>query len=257
MKHVAVAALAALFTAGVSFAPASGATDAYGHWSLAPIVPAEPGRVQLHIEVENLRQSWTNSVPLADAGISGERLNGPVGPVAFEIRRDAGTFACTGNAGAGAGSGELTYVPNAAFDEALALRGFGRPTASQSVALAVGGMTLAFLDRLRPSMPSASVADVVRLVNHGATPRYLAAYDALGYHLDSAAQLQRLIDHGATPGFIDAFRRAGYRDLSPDQAVRLVDAGASAAFVQRLRARGYTNLSVDQVISLRNSGRPL
>jgi hypothetical protein len=257
MKPFAIAALAAFLTAGSSFGAASGAADAQGRWSITPI-PAELGRVQLHIDIDHGRVlSSDNAVPLADLGISADRLNGTAGPVSFEIRRDAGTFVCTGNAGAGSGSGDLTYLPNAAFDDALASRGFGRPTLKQSAALAVGGMTLAFIDRLHPSMPHGSVDDIVRLVNHGATPRYLAAYEALGYHLDSAAQLQRLMDHGATPGFIASFRQAGFRDLSPDQAVRLADAGASVAFVTRLKARGYTNLSIDEVIRLRNSGVPL
>ncbi|MDQ6941509.1 MAG: hypothetical protein M3169_03230 [Candidatus Eremiobacteraeota bacterium] len=254
MKHFAAAAFAAFITTAVGFASASGA-GSQGQWSIAPMVPPDPARVQLHIAYG--RASWDNAVALADAGIDADRLNGPAGPVTFEIRREPGAFTLTGTAGAGSGSGELTYAPNASFDDALASHGFGRPTVSQSAALAVGGTTLAFLDRLHPSIPHASVDDVVRLLDHGVTPRYLAAYDALGYHLDSAPEVQRLIDTGATPGFIRALQRAGVQSISPQQAVRLASTGVSAGFVERLKSRGYTNLSVDELIRLRNSGAPL
>jgi hypothetical protein len=255
MKRIAFAALAAAVTAGISFTSASAAGGENGRWSIAPAVPPDPARVQLHLAYG--RASWDNVAALADIGISAERLNGPAGPVSFQIRREPGTFTLTGTAGAGSGAGEFAYAPNGAFDDALAARGFGRPTLGQSVALAVGGTTLAFLDRLHPSMPHASVDDVVALLNTGATPRSLAAYDALGYHLDSAAELQRLMNTGASPGFIRSLRRAGFQDISPQQAVRLASTGVSASFVERLRARGYTNLSVDEVIRLRNSGVPL
>ena len=253
MKHLAAAALAALITA--SSATASGAAGAQGRWSIAPVVPPDSARVQLRIAYD--RGSWDNAVPVGDAGIPADRLNGPAGPVSFQIVREPGTFSMTGNAGAGSGSGEFTYAPSAAFDDALASRGFGRPTASQSVALAANGATLAFLDRLHPSMANASVDDVVRLLNHGVTPRYVAAYDAIGYRLSSAPELQRLVDNGATPAFVRSIQREGYRDLSPQQAVRLASTGVSAAFIERLKARGYTNLSIDQVIRLRNGGTPL
>ncbi len=162
----------------------------------------------------NWNSSWSSPVALSDAGISAERLRGPVSPVTFRIRREPGTFDCTGSAGEGSGAGQFRYEPNAAFDDALASRGLGRPTFQQSLELAIAGTTLAFVDQLRASSQHATVGDLVRVVQHGVNPRYVADLAALGISRRSLDDLVRLHDHGVSIEFVRAFQAAGYRDLS-------------------------------------------
>lgn len=258
MRRFAVAALAALFVTG-SALPHAASAATVGRWSIASRGD-DPSRVQLRLEYsENLdngyaNSSWSSAVPLADAGLPAERLRGPIGTVTFQIQREPGTFSCTGSAGEGSGAGQFTYAPNARFDDALNARGFGRPSTLQSLELAIAGMTLAFADQMRGSAQHVTVADLVRVIQHGVNPRYVADLASLGYKVTSLDQLVKLRDHGVTIEFIRAIQAAGYRNLSPDELVALRDHGVGSAFVERLKAHGYNNLSVRDLIRLRDSG---
>ena len=235
MKRAVAAALAATFLtaaagAAASAAGPSAAGPAAGRWVITTRSD-DANRVQLRLEYADRGDSgrvgwaWSSSVAPGDLGLSSERLRSPIAPVAFQIAREAGTFACTGSAGDGSGAGLFVYAPNAGFDGALAARGFGRPTYVQSLELALAGTTLAFVDQLRGSTQHGTVADLVRVVEHGVTTRYA----------------------GELAG-------AGYKNLPLDDLIALHDHGVSVAFVDRLKAHGYTNLSIRDLIRLHDSG---
>jgi len=261
VRRFAVAAFAALFLAGTALphtARAAGLSTV-GRWSIASRGD-DAAHVQLRLEYSETSEggfsnsSWSSSVPLADAGIAADRLRGPIGAVSFQIQREPGAFSCTGSAGEGSGAGQFTYAPNARFDEALAARGFGRPSYSQSLELAIAGMTLAFADQIRGSSQHASVADLVRVIQHGVNPRYVADLAALGYKVTSLDQLVRLRDHGVNVDFIRAVQAAGYRNLSPDDLVRLADHGVREKYIAEMRAAGYAQVTADQLVTLRDHG---
>jgi hypothetical protein len=260
VRRFAVAALAAFFVAG-SAAPqaARAASPLVGRWSIASRGD-DPARVQLRLEYSesteggNSNSSWSSSVPLADAGLPPERLRGAIGAVTFQMQREPGSFSCTGSAGEGSGAGQFTYVPSMRFDDALSSRGFGRPTERQSLELAIAGMTLAFADQIRGSSQHATVADLLRVIQHGVNPRYVADLASLGYKVTSLDQLVKLRDHGVTPRYVGDLGAAGYKNLTADDVIALRDHGVSVAFVERLKAHGYNNLSVRDLIRLRDSG---
>jgi hypothetical protein len=260
VRRIAIAALAALSIA-VAAAPANAAgTSNVGRWSIAQR-PDDASRVQLRFEYSDSNgehdywnSSWSSGVPLAEAGIPAERLRGPIAPVTFTIAREPGTFSCTGSAGEGSAAGQFTYAPNARFDDALNTRGFGRPDVHQSLQLAIAGVTLAFVDQLRGSSRTAKVDDLVRVVEHGVTPRYMSDLAALGYKVNSLDELVRLRDHGVSADFIRAVQGAGFRNLSTDALVRLRDHGVSERFIADMRAAGYTGATPDQYVTARDHG---
>jgi hypothetical protein len=253
------AALAAVLLTTGTLAGASAAAPTAGRWSIA-MRGDDTTLAILRLESSERsdagysRWSWSSSVAPADVGLSAERLRGAVAPVTFQIGREPGTFSCTGSAGEGSGAGGFTYAPNAAFDNALAARGLGRPTSLQSLELALAAMTLAFVDQIRASAPRSTVADLVRVVQHGVSPRYAAELAALGYRVSGLDQLVMLRDHGVTPRYIGALAGAGYKNLSTDDLIVLRDHGVSGAFVDRLKSHGYTNLSIRDLIRLRDAG---
>ncbi len=258
MRAVLIAAFAALFAA--SSIPANAAdAQTVGRWSIVQRTD-DQSLVQLRFEYNinsergNWNSSWSSKVPLADAGIPADRLRGPIAPVTFAIAREPGTFTCTGSAGENSGAGQFTYTPSSRFDDALASRGLGRPDAPQSLQLAIGGVTLAFVDQLRSSSPNAKVGDLVRVVEHGATPRYASDLAALGYKVNSVDQLVRMIDHGVSAEYVRALQAAGYRNLSTDDLVRLCDHGVTLPYIAAMRAAGYKNLAIDELIALRDHG---
>jgi hypothetical protein len=258
VRRFAVAALAALIVAG-SFAQSANASSV-GRWSVSPARGDDQSRVQLRLEYsENgngntWNSSWSSPVALTDAGIPPDRLRGPIGPVTFRIAREPGSFDCTGSAGEGSGAGQFHYEPSARFDDALASRGLARPTFAQSLELAISSTTLAFVDQLRASSQRVTTSDLVRVVQHGVNPKYIAQLSALGYRTTSLDDLVRLADHGVGEKYIVEMRAAGVTNATADQLVALRDHGVSAAFVGRLKAHGYANLSVHDLIRLRDSG---
>jgi hypothetical protein len=260
VRRFAVAALAAVLIAGTTLANAANAAGTtVGRWSITAR-GEDPNRVQLRLEYSDSsdggysNSSWSSGVPIADAGLSAERLRGPIGPVTFQIQREPGTFSCTGSAGEGSGAGQFTYAPNARFDDALASRGIGRPNYKESLELAIAGTTLAFADQIRASAQHATVADLVRVVQHGVNPRYVSDLASLGYKVTSLDQLVRLRDHGVSTDFIRAVQNAGYRNLSPEDLVRLADHGVREKFIADMRAAGYTQVTADQLVTLRDHG---
>jgi hypothetical protein len=258
VRRYAVAALAALLAVGGAFAQSASAAPA-GRWSISPARGDDQTRVQLRLEYSDTsdgysHSSWSSPVALSDVGISAERLRGPIGPVTFRMQREPGSFDCTGSAGEGSGAGQFRYEPSAKFDDALAARGVGRPTLAQSLELAIAGTTLAFVDQLRASSQHATVGDLVRAVQHGVSPRYVADLAALGYRTASLDDLVRLADHGVSEKYIADMRAAGYTKATPDDLIALRDHGVSVAFVDRLKAHGYNNLSVRDLIRLRDTG---
>ena len=263
MRRVAVAALAAVLAAvllaGPALAHPANAPGTAGRWAITARSD-DPGRVQLRLEYyenangDSYNSSWSAPVPIADAGLPAERLRGPIGPVTFQIQREPGTFSCTGSAGEGSGAGQFTYAPSARFDDALASRGMGRPTYKESLELAIAGTTLAFADQIRGLSRSTTVADLVRVMQHGVNPRYVADLAALGYKVTSIDQFVRLRDHGVSADFIRAIQGAGYRNLSPEDLVRLADHGVREKYITEMRAAGYSQVTADQLVTLRDHG---
>jgi hypothetical protein len=258
VKRLALAACAALFLASFAAARANDPSNV-GRWSIATRSD-DPGRVQLRLEYSaasdgsNWNSSWSSPVALSDAGIPADRLRGPIAPVSFTIQREPGTFACVGTAGEGSGAGQFTYTSNPRFDDALASRGMGKPTYHESLELAIAGMTMGFVDRVRGGSQHTTTADLVRAVQHGVNQRYIDELAALGYKAPSLDDLIRMRDHGVSPEFVKSVIDAGYRNLSIDDLVRLADHGVRERFIAEMRAAGYTNVSAQQLITLRDRG---
>jgi hypothetical protein len=259
VRRFAVAALAAVILAAGALQSANASPA--GRWSISPARGDDQSRVQLRLEYSDTRDgtgysnsSWSSPVALSEVGISADRLRGPVAPVTFRIQREPGSFDCTGSAGEGSGAGQFRYEPSAKFDDALASRGLGRPNFQQSLQLAIAGATLSFVDQLRASSQRATIGDVVRVVEHGVNPRYIADLAALGYRTASLDDLVRLRDHGVSADLIRALQAAGYRDLAVNDLVRLADHGVREQYVAEMRAAGYTKVTADQLVTLRDHG---
>ncbi len=258
MRRYVVAALAALFALSGTFAQSASASP-IGRWSISAARGDDQSRVQLRLEYSDTsdgysHSSWSSPVALSDVGIPPERLRGPIGPVTFRMQREPGSFDCTGSAGEGSGAGQFRYEPSAKFDDALASRGMGRPSYQQSLELAIAGTTLAFIDQLRASSPHATVADLVRLMQHGVNGRYVADLASLGYRSVSLDDLVRLRDHGVSTDFVRALQAAGYRELNANDLVRLADHGVREKYISDMRAAGYKNLTAEDLIALRDHG---
>jgi hypothetical protein len=255
-------AAAALLPALPLTAFAQAASPSPGRWSIHSIGPGESQQASLRFEYDGANStgevtwvsSWSSSIHLTETGLSAERLRGPAGPVSFQVLRAPGAFDCTGHAGGGSSAGEFVYMPDSRFDDALAARGMGRPTYRQSLALAAEGTTLAFVDRIRGSLPRASVADIVRIAENGVTPAYIADMEALGIREDAIPPIVRMRTAGVTPEFVRAVRAAGFGDLAVPQLVQLAQHGVSEQYIAGMRATGIVTTSAEVMLRLHDHG---
>jgi len=258
-----------------------------GTWTLEHSTQA--GSVELGLRYQkttgNHNESWSETRPVAWSelrGVTNADLDSNGVQKSFSIGRDAGTFTAQGSLSHGHGAGTWTFAPSASFNDQLRRRGIGSPDAHQQFELAMAGFQFATLDTMLSSgFQRPSIADLVAMIEHGVSDRYIAEMRGLGLRPNSAQTLIRMRDHGvsssfaaavmkALPGttvdklialrdhgvgtsYIQSFASLGYR-VSADDLIRLRDHGVSSSFIERMRSHGYTHLSVDDLIRLRDSG---
>lgn len=281
MKTFLAMAVLALMVA----APAN-AQSYNGTWAISPSDQA--GSVQLELRYQhatpNGNDQWDESrtTPLSELrGLSVSDLGGH-GQRIFDIVREAGSFQAEGFADGGHAAGTWTFSPNRGFSAQLERRGIGAPDEKQQFELAMADFKIGTLDALLAGgFERPSVGDLVSMIEHGVSDRYIQELRGLGLRPKSAASLIRMRDHGvgstfaqavmkALPGttvdelvalrdhgvgehYITELAQMGYRASASD-LIRLRDHGVSASYIQRLRDHGYTHLSVDDLIRLRDNG---
>jgi hypothetical protein len=250
--------LAALLALPLAAQAASSPT--VGRWAISTNHQEDAGKVSLLLVYEysdanrSGNSSWQNDVALSEVGLTNDRLAAAITPYAFKLTRDAGTFDCVGTAGGGLGAGQYTFLQSAAFGDALASRGIGRPTLEQSVSLAMSGTTIAFIDDLSKAGMKPSLDTIMRLTQHGVGPRYVAELTAAGYHITDADTLLHLRDHGVTGPYIQSLKAAGFANMTANDLVKLSDHGVSRSYLTALGAAGYSKLSADDALRLADHG---
>jgi beta-lactamase regulating signal transducer with metallopeptidase domain len=141
-----------------------------GTWEVRP--SQEPGRVQVHLREGKSSYGTTVDAALINALAPGQL--GREGPVAFSIRRDAGTFTFEGVMRKGVGAGTFSFTPDPAFAVELVKRGFARPTGIQQRRLAGADIGYAYLDELnRQGYQKPDLAQLVRAAEHDVNLTYL------------------------------------------------------------------------------------
>jgi beta-lactamase regulating signal transducer with metallopeptidase domain len=240
-------------------APAGAQADAAersqhpGSWEIRPSETA--GRLELTLNGED-HSFYGTTVPIERLeGITPALLSGGGGLVTFNLRRDAGTFTFEGVLKAGVGGGTYDFAASTTFPEALAKRGFARPSPAAQYALALADVGFVFLDEL--SAQKYTRPDLAHLVNaaqHGVSADYVRQMGQLGYRLGSVDALIRQRDHGVSPLFIRELRTQGLEGLSADDLVRARDHGVNPEYVSELRTLGYERLTLDELVGARDHG---
>src|SRR4030095_844124 len=120
--------------------------------------------------------------------------------VRFDIRREAGTFACEGWFRQGSGSGHFTFVPDQGFASELSRRVVGSPASRQLFSLALADVGVALLDELSSQgYERPNVEQLVRMGDHGVRMEYVRGMGAAGYRLRTIEALVKMRDHGVGP----------------------------------------------------------
>lgn len=205
------------------------------------------------------RSNWNTTrdvAPEALQGLTREQAFSASGTnVRFELRRDAGTFACEGWFRQGNGSGHFNFIPDPGFAAELARRGVGTPDARQLFRLAMAEVGLALLDELKSAgYPQPDIDQLVRMGEHGVRADYVRGLKDLGYRLGTIESLVRMRDHGVTLEYIGELRGAGFDQLPAEVLVRTRDHGVTPSFIREIRAAGFDVDSLEGLIRVRDHG---
>lgn len=205
------------------------------------------------------QSNWNTTRNVAPESLQGltreQALSASGTQVRFDLRRDAGTFACEGWFRQGNGSGHFNFVPDPGFAAELARRGISAPDARQLFRLAMAEVGLGLLDELKSAgYAQPTIDQLVRMGEHGVRDDYVRGLKELGYRLGTIESLVRMRDHGVSLEYIGALRDAGFRDLAAEMLVRTRDHGVTPSFIREMRAAGYDSLSLEQLVRTRDHG---
>ena len=209
----------------------------------------------MQLSMRHGRSQHGRSIPLASLeGLTAAQLSSG-GPVRFQVRRDAGTFAFDGTARDGVAGGVCSFTPSPTFGAELARRGVSGLTAGDQQEMARHDVGLALVDELRTQKyATPTVADLVKAGQHGVHVEYVRGMGALGYVTGTLEPLITLRDHGVTPDYAKALASFGYKSLPSDQLQRARDHGVTADYLQGMRDGGFGSLPLDEMITTRDHG---
>jgi beta-lactamase regulating signal transducer with metallopeptidase domain len=228
--------------------------NAIGTWSIG--ATDQPRVVRVQIREGNSNHGTTVNLDQI-SGLEGFPQGFPSvdGPVQFKLQRDAGTFTVEGVIHGGVGAGTYSFTPSRTFPDALASRGFDRPSPGEQRLLAGTDIGFAFLDELSAQgFKPANLRDLLHAATRGVGLSYLLGMRQLGRRFDSVDQLIELAEHGVNPQFIRQLEAEGLTGLSTDDFLRSRGSGVDAEYIRDLRAAGYDRLSLDALIQLRAHG---
>ena len=188
-------------------------------------------------------------------GLTREQLLTEGAAVKFILHRDAGTLEFTGVARGGTAQGEFAFVPDTAFNRALADRHIAPVTPEEQFTFARHNLTLDFLDELtKQGYATPTRVELVVAATSGADLEYLRAMSALGDRAQSLSGLVALSNEGVEPAFIRRLAALGYRALGVAELLQLRNEDVDSTFIVAENARARRKLSVGELIRLRMNG---
>ena len=208
--------------------------------------------------------------------------------VAFEMRREAGTFYFVGEVDRDRvgfeGDGDFGFVPNEDYLEemkalgvtginderqmGLAFQGVGpqyvkdlkklgydAPSGKRLWELAIHGASIAYIKEWRDrGYTDLSYKEIVKMRIHGVTAEFADEMAKLGYDDPSSDELIKWRIHGVTPAFVRSMAAAGYDDASEDELIKWRIHGVDPEFVEGLEKMGYGRMSSNELVQWRIHG---
>jgi hypothetical protein len=213
-------------------------------------------------------------------GLQPGDLQGSSHPVRFTMHRDAGSIDFTGTAGDGVGAGQFTFTPSSAYDDAVAKRGFDRPSIREQLAAATLDISLSYIDaidatgihpgsyskliafralgvtsqsirELRGQFPDMDEENVITFTALHITPQYASEMRAAGVSGVDAHTLVTLRALHVDPAYIKELASVGYANLSANDLTELKALHVDAAYIRRVQSHGYKHPTVRQLVQLK------
>ena len=209
----------------------------------------EGSRVNINFQYGDGHSNWGRTFETSE--LSGVSRTGD--KIAFTLKRDAGTFTFEGRGTMERAAGWYAFAPNADFQRGLEKLGFRDIDGKAMFVFAVEGLTLEGVRQTqRLVSDTLDTAGLVRLINHGAGPKYIQSMTDAGFKGLTTDQYRRSRDHGVSAEFAKDMADLGMK-LSLEDLVRTRDHGVTTEYVRAMRAAGY-QLSHEELIRTRDHG---
>jgi hypothetical protein len=246
----------------VALLPITGTAHAEirGAWTANP---ANGRSVQLELSLKHDRSHLGQSIDLgALSGLSTAQLASTVSvPVAFSLRREAGTITFEGSLRHGSGGGSFAFAADPSYLATLGGLGVslergkrhGESDEEQLLALAMLDVSTDFIRSMRAAGYDESLDDYLAMRIFKVTPELAADYRRLGMS-PSADDLVAGQIHGVSPAYVEQMRALVGRDVSFDDLVGSRIHGATPEFIAQMRGLGCTSSDLDDYVAFRIHG---
>ena len=212
------------------------------------------GRLDFSLREGDRRSHLNNTVAAADIGADPSVLARD-GAMRFAMVRDAGRLDCEGTTRAAKAEGNCRFTADEAFNRELAAAGVARPSAEDSYAMTIVGVTRTLVVALKNANYGPPDADqLTAMAAVGVTPAYIADLSQRGFKPGSLDDLVAFRAVGVTPDYVDGLAKAGVKVGEGDDVVALRALGVTPDFVAGFVRIGYTNLPAEKLVELKALG---
>ncbi len=251
MNRIAAALFVLLLASSAAFA-----AELRGGWTATA---GETGKLHLNL-VRDHHQNG-HGWQIADlAGLAEAQVRAATQtPVAFNVRREAGTIAFEGTFKDGYGGGQFTFTPNRGYIDTVRQLGATAEEDSDDVdeqllAFAINDVSTTFIRSMQAAGYRVSLEKYLAMRIFRVTPELVQELRALGYGSLEADDLIASQIHGATPEFIRTMASLGYKDLSHDDLLSFRIHGVTPDFIRELRGLGYDKIDAEDLVAMRIHG---
>lgn len=258
-----------------------------GVW-IASVSETDPGRLDLSLRTDRSDQNGSYFAISELHGLTSAQIRSDTRvPVAFELRREAGTIAFEGTFRDERGAGEFTFTPDPGYPELLRSLGLELETSRQPeerelLNLTLFDLTVSFIRSMRAIGYDVPLGKYVEFRIFGVDPDYVREMRDVGFDRLSADKLVETKIHGATPEYIremrasgedlplnqyiesrifrvtpefaDEMARAGYSGLNRKRLVEFKIHGVTTDFIHELKTLGYSKLPAEKLVEMKIHG---
>ena len=171
-------------------------------------------------------------------------------PVTFRIQCEPGDLRFDGLVKNKIASGRYVFEPNKQYGLEAGTLLKRDLLDSDLLNLAFARVPLGYIREVAEIIPTAALADVIRLRNFGLEPADIKAFIAAGFAKPD--EMTRLRNYGVTPEYATKARAAGY-GKTVDELTRLRNYGVTTEYLIGWKDGGFA-LSSEDIVKLRNFG---
>lgn len=257
-----------------------------GSWT-AYVTDKDPERLQFMMQHRKHGQNGSTWDRKVFEGLTAAQVQSPTSvPVAFAMKREAGTIAYEGTFKAGDGAGQFTFDSNPEYAKALRSLGLEldakESDEQQLFSLALFDVSTSYIRSMQALGYKERLEQYIAFRIFKVDPDYVREMEKVGFKNLSANKLVETKIHGATPDYIREMRAAG-QDLSLDDYVQsrifqvtpefkaeMSQAGypgldnevltqfrihdVSTSYIRELRQLGYTKVPAQKLVEMRIHG---